>query len=227
MTATAITEQEIADVHERGLQIITKHVMPAEKDGWEVVTKEGDPTKENDALWLWRKPMPSGAFEYCVFGGVPYSAATLQAVNNDFEAHKAWDSSAGEMYMKRKLDASSELCYWEVKYPWPMSSRDYAYVRRIETSRNEHGVRVVMYSRAAQDAELPEKSKLVRVVDYHSATVIEADSPSSCKFLYFMYEDPRGSIPKSVVNFFVSRSLPSFMKALHKACANYDKSHAQ
>ncbi|KAA8493150.1 Phosphatidylcholine transfer protein [Porphyridium purpureum] len=224
--AHKVPDAELDAVRTMGEEIMVQQHYPTKADEWEELTRSGDPANSTDALMMWRKPMPSGAFQYCVFGAAPYSADTLFYVCNDLEYHKTWDTSCGEIYVKRVVDEPSrtELCYWEVVYPWPMSHRDYSYVKRTRTDTVDQKQMFVMYSKAVVDTDLPEKPKIVRVTDYFSkSAIMQGATPNDCKFLLFMYEDPRGSIPKTVLNFFVAKGLPSFLKTLYSACDKHDK----
>jgi len=38
------------------------------------------------------------------------------------------------------------------------------------------------------------------------------------EYVYSFYDDPRGRIPKSIINWAVSTGIPGFMRTLYRAC---------
>eukprot|EP00184_Porphyridium_aerugineum_P007851 CAMPEP_0184693724 /NCGR_PEP_ID=MMETSP0313-20130426/1885_1 /TAXON_ID=2792 /ORGANISM="Porphyridium aerugineum, Strain SAG 1380-2" /LENGTH=243 /DNA_ID=CAMNT_0027151873 /DNA_START=49 /DNA_END=780 /DNA_ORIENTATION=- len=223
-----ISDADMLAVDELASDMFNDAEYPSHEDGWESVYTHNDPQHHHDALVIWRKHhAKTGSYEYCIFGAAPFAAKTLYSVAYDMDQHKAWDKNAGEMYVIRKdQNTQQELCYWEILYPWPMAARDYVYTRKLNVV--DDGKKFVLLSKAMRDENYPEVPKKVRVTDYVSRTVIEQSSTKEkqCKYVIFMHEDIRGSIPKAMVNFFVSKVLPSFTKALYRACEAYESVNA-
>ena len=69
--------------------------------------------------------------------------------------------------MLERLGDGTEIAYWIVKYPWPMSSRDYVYARKAV--RDAATGAVVMLSRACEHASMPPVKGLIRVTNFNSS----------------------------------------------------------
>jgi hypothetical protein len=65
-----------------------------------------------------------------------------------------------------RLSDGTEIAYWVVKYPWPMSSRDYVYARKVV--RDAATGTIVMMSRACTHASMPPLPGMVRVANFNS-----------------------------------------------------------
>ena len=68
--------------------------------------------------------------------------------------------------MLERLSDGTEIAYWVVKYPWPMSSRDYVYARKAV--RDSATGAIVMTSRACTHASMPPVTGMVRVQNFNS-----------------------------------------------------------
>mmetsp|Transcript_9790 Transcript_9790/g.19935 ORF Transcript_9790/g.19935 Transcript_9790/m.19935 type:complete len:213 (-) Transcript_9790:166-804(-) len=195
-------------------------VRAQEPDGdWEKLYTKGDFDKDPDSMRVWRRPGSNGLYEYQVLGTAPFSAAVITGVVNDLEYHKEWDSHCKALHIIEK-QSGSESIYWEVSYPWPLSSRDYVYRRTSIKRADEDGLQCFLSkSEACDHPSMPETKKSIRVVTFSSTYLFRPRSEDSCEFVYQFHEDPRGAIPKTVVNWFVSRALPGFMDNLYDACS--------
>lgn len=132
--------------------------------------------------------------------------------------HKEWDSHCKELRTIQR-EEGSDVIYWDVSYPWPLSSRDYVYRRMSVKKIDDQGKECFLTtSKACTHQECPETKKAVRVFSFESDFCFRPRTNTCCEFVYQFHEDPRGTIPKTVVNWFVSRGLPGVMKTLYSAC---------
>jgi len=130
-----ITSQSLNSMDFAGL--FSEH---RDREGWESCCSYA---QLSDAYYyrVWRRPYTldqhhanhshNGVYEYKFQGALPYAAPHFFAIQTDLEYHRTWDEHCTKLQvMKDKSTQHCDLVYWVVKYPWPMSNRDYAYYRR-------------------------------------------------------------------------------------------------
>uniref|UniRef100_A0A8C8WT73 Phosphatidylcholine transfer protein n=1 Tax=Panthera leo TaxID=9689 RepID=A0A8C8WT73_PANLE len=122
----------------------------------------------------------TGLYEYKVFGVLDDCPPALLAdVYMDLDYRKQWDQYVKELYEK---ECNGEtVVYWEVKYPFPMSNRDYIYIRqRQELDVEGRKIHVVL----AQSTSVPqfaERPGVIRVNRYKQSLAIESDGKKGSK----------------------------------------------
>ncbi|XP_072837193.2 START domain-containing protein 10 isoform X1 [Pogona vitticeps] len=67
----------------------------------------------------------------------------------------------------------------------------------------------------------PPRKDLVRAVSLLTGYLVQSTGPNSCSLTYLAQVDPKGSLPKWVVNKASQYLAPKLMKKLHKACLKY------
>ncbi|XP_067914720.1 phosphatidylcholine transfer protein [Heterodontus francisci] len=157
-------------------------------------------------------------YEYKIYGTFSDCSPELYvAVYMDLEYRKQWDNYVKEL-CEQDCDGR-KVIYWEVKYPFLMSNRDYVYVReRHDLDINERKIWVIV---AKSVQGLPAKSGIIRVEDYHQTLALEGDGKQGTKVFMHYFDNPGGMIPTFLVNWAAKTGVPSFLKDLQTACANY------
>uniref|UniRef100_A0A8B9JKD8 Phosphatidylcholine transfer protein n=1 Tax=Astyanax mexicanus TaxID=7994 RepID=A0A8B9JKD8_ASTMX len=90
--------------------------------------------------------------------------------------------------------------YWEVKYPFPLSNRDYVYVReRKDLEVNGRKIWVVL-AKSLAVSQCPEKAGVIRVKDYKQSLALESDGANGTKVFMNYFDNPGGKIPPWLVN---------------------------
>lgn len=143
------------------------------------------------------------------------SPQSIFRVQTDLEFRSKWDSYCVEVSKLGRHDGW-EIVYWEVSYPWPLSNRDYVYARR---SHEPTAGSYVIVQRACELGEhRAERNNVVRVCTYTSDVLITPDGPSGgCKMKIMYQDDPRGRIPKSLVNWAAKQGFANAMSDLARA----------
>ena len=199
-------------------------------------------TVSNISISCWRQKHPTGVYTYRTVGKAPFPAKRWIQVMNDLEYRKTWDAYATDLDVVETLPDGTDLVYWQVKYPFFLSNRDYLYRRKTKQFT------VPVTGRRAESAgsasapltyacvgDIPRslvesppvqyvaKAKPVRVDTYLGHALVQADpeDPHSCRFGLIALDDPKLNIPKSLLNWAVSKAVPASMKMIHDACANY------
>ncbi|KAA0706204.1 Phosphatidylcholine transfer protein [Triplophysa tibetana] len=183
-------------------------------DGWEFFTE----TTGVQIYRLYHKE--SGLYEYKVLGSLPGCPPELCAdVYMDLNYRKQWDSYVKDLHEK---DFNGEkVIYWEVKYPMPLSNRDYVYVRE-RRDLDIGGRRIwVVLAKTSSVSQCPEKRGVIRVKDYKQSLAIENDGSGNTKVFMNYFDNPGGMIPTWLVNWAAKTGVPAFLTDMKKACCNY------
>ncbi|XP_061568189.1 phosphatidylcholine transfer protein [Cololabis saira] len=183
-------------------------------EGWELFT-------ETMGVRIYRLlDQETGLYEYKIFGVLAGCDADLCAdVYMDLKYRKHWDTYVKELY---EQDFSGQAAiYWEVKYPFPLSNRDYVYVReRRDLDVDGRKIRVIL-ARSSQETPCAEKSGVLRVKDYKQSVAMETDGSSGTKVFMNYFDNPGGMIPTWLVNWAAKSGVPGFLTDMQKACSNY------
>ena len=141
-------------------------------------------------------------------GKISCSAENLVGVLTDDKYRKEWDEYVHTMESIDPDVDGNECIYWRVKFPMPMTDREYVYYRKkVETKPG----RYVVLARAAKLGDHKEATKKpIRVETYEQYTFIEAIDDAHCAFRGYMCDDPKGDIPKKVINWAVKTAMPKF-----------------
>ncbi|MXQ84422.1 hypothetical protein E5288_WYG020938 [Bos mutus] len=122
----------------------------------------------------------TGLYAYKVFGVLEDCLPDLLAdVYMDLAYRKQWDQYVKELYEK---ECSGEtVVYWQVKYPFPMSNRDYVYVRQRQELDFEGQKVHVILAQSTSEPQFPEKSGVIRVKHYKQRLAIQSDGKKGSK----------------------------------------------
>ncbi|XP_045155615.1 phosphatidylcholine transfer protein isoform X2 [Echinops telfairi] len=140
----------------------------------------------------------------------------------DLGYRKQWDQYVKELYEKDCGDGETVI-YWEVKYPFPMSNRDYVYVRERRELEVEGQKVLVVLARSTATPQCAEKSNVIRVKQYKQSLAIQSDGKKGSKVFMYYFDNPGGQIPSWLINWAAKNGVPNFLKDLAKACHNYFK----
>ncbi|XP_012933211.1 phosphatidylcholine transfer protein isoform X2 [Heterocephalus glaber] len=154
---------------------------------------------ETSGVSIYRLLDQSGLYEYKVFGILKdCSPALLADVYMDLDYRKQWDQYVKEIYEK---ECNGEtVTYWEMKYPFPMSNRDYVYIRQ-RRDLNVEGRKIhVVLAQSISLPQFPEKSGVIRVNQYKQSLGIESDGKEGSKVFMYHFDNPGGQIPSWLIN---------------------------
>ncbi|XP_059525533.1 phosphatidylcholine transfer protein [Myotis daubentonii] len=162
----------------------------------------------------------TGLYEYKVFGVLEDCPPALLAdVYIDLDYRKQWDQYVKELYEK---ECNGEtVVYWEVKYPFPMSNRDYVYIRQRQELDVEGRKIYVVLAQSTSVPQFAERSGVIRVKGYKQSLAIESDGKKGSKVFMHYFDNPGGQIPSWLINWAAKNGVPNFLKDLAKACQNY------
>jgi len=156
----------------------------------------------------------SGLYEYKCIGQLELNCDVMQQVYMDLEYRKSWDTYVKEL----RQVGSSDVIYWNVNFPFPLSNRDYTYVRE---SRCHDDATWVILAEGVASSEVPVSKSVVRVTEYKQFIVIQRVDETHSKVFMHYFDNPGGSIPTWLINWAAKTGVPKFLEDMEKACARY------
>ncbi|XP_063060394.1 START domain-containing protein 10 [Engraulis encrasicolus] len=145
------------------------------------------------------------------------SAETMYDVLHDIEYRRKWDSNVIETFDIAKLTVNADVGYYSWRCPKPLRNRDVITLRSWLPMGNDY----IIMNYSVKHPKYPPKKDLVRAVSIQTGYLIQRDGPASCTLTYLAQVDPKGSLPKWVVNKSSQMLAPKAMKRIHKACLKY------
>ncbi|XP_050983547.1 START domain containing 14 isoform X2 [Labeo rohita] len=145
------------------------------------------------------------------------SAATMYDVLHDGVYRKTWDPTMLESFDIARLAHNADVGYYSWICPKPLKNRDVVTLRSWQASENEY----VIINFSVKHPKFPPRKDLVRAVSLMTGYLIKPTGPNSCVFTYLSQADPRGSLPKWVVNKASQVLAPKVLRSVHKAGQNY------
>ncbi|XP_072293326.1 START domain containing 14 [Eucyclogobius newberryi] len=145
------------------------------------------------------------------------SAATMYDVIHDGMYRKKWDPTMMESFDIARLSANADVGYFSWICPKPIKNRDVVTLRSWQVTDDEY----IIVNFSVKHPKYPPRSDLVRAISILTGYYIKPLGPNSCTFYYLSQADPKGSLPKLVVNTASQVLAPQVMKSVHKAGQNY------
>ncbi|XP_042275381.1 START domain containing 14 [Thunnus maccoyii] len=145
------------------------------------------------------------------------SAATMYDVLHDSQYRKKWDPTMLESFDIARLSANADVGYYSWLCPKPIKNRDVVTLRSWQVTDDEY----IIVNFSVKHPKHPPRSDLVRAISILTGYYIKPTGPNSCTFIYLSQADPKGSLPKWVVNKASQVLAPRVLKSVHKAGQNY------
>ncbi|KAJ7337993.1 hypothetical protein JRQ81_010519 [Phrynocephalus forsythii] len=142
---------------------------------------------------------------------------TLYDVLHDSHYRKKWDSNMIETYDIGRLTVNADVGYYSWRCPSPLKNRDFVTLRSWLPLGNDY--MIINYS--VKHPKYPPRKDFVRAVSLQTGYLIKATGKSGCILYYLTQVDPRGSLPKWVVNKASQYVAPKAMKKIYKAGLKY------
>ncbi|KAF9973308.1 hypothetical protein BGZ73_003452 [Actinomortierella ambigua] len=177
---------------------------------------------DSNGFKVFRKPVPGSAlFEYKAIGGfkdVP--PRYFMRAYTDLDFRQTWDK-----YMGSYKALAQDRFHYVSKFPWPLSNRDYVYNLRVQEYKD--GL-LYLNGHSVEDKTCPEKSGTVRVDQYRQDLVVTpTEDGKGCNIVFFYWDDPKGNIPTSIVNWAAKSGIPGFLTSLRDAGISLMKKDAE
>ncbi|XP_026213107.1 START domain containing 14 [Anabas testudineus] len=145
------------------------------------------------------------------------SAATMYDVLHDGIYRKKWDPAMLESFDIARLSDNADVGYYSWLCPMPIKNRDVVTLRSWQVKDDEYTI--VNFS--VKHPKYPPRSDRVRAISIITGYYIKPTGPNSCTFIYLSQADPKGALPKWVVNKSTQVLAPRVMRSVHKAGQDY------
>ncbi|KAG8447636.1 hypothetical protein GDO86_014954 [Hymenochirus boettgeri] len=183
-------------------------------DGWQC-------SYSKSGIGVWMKPSSGkGSLVHTVKGSMVFpdvSADTAYDVLHDTEYRKKWDMNMIETLEIAQLSVNADVGYYSWKCPKPLKNRDVVTLRSWLLLSDCF----LIINFSVKHNLYPPRKDMVRAVSLMAGYYIKRTGPNSCTLIYLAQVDPRGSLPKWVVNKSSKYLAPKILKKLHKACLQY------
>ncbi|KAF9022987.1 hypothetical protein CPC16_009261 [Podila verticillata] len=171
---------------------------------------------------VYRRAVAGSALkEYKVLGGFPdLPARYLLRAYTDLDLRMKWDK-----HMVSWKELPDHRLHFVAKFPWPLSPRDYVYELRVqEFPGGVYGIN----GKSVVDEAVPAKSSVVRVDEFRQDVLIQpTEDDAGCNIWFGYYDNPKGNIPSSIINWAAKSGVPGFLNALKDAGLNLMKKDAE
>ncbi|KAG0308808.1 hypothetical protein BGZ98_006740 [Dissophora globulifera] len=171
---------------------------------------------------VYRRAVADSALkEYKVLGSFPdLPGRYLLQAYTDLDLRKTWDRN---MHSWQRLD--DHRLHFTSKFPWPLSPRDYVYELHIQEM--EEGV-FCINGKSVEHDDMPERPGTVRVDEYRQDVVIQpTEDNKGCNIWFGYFDNPKGNIPSSIINWAAKTGVPSFLNSLRDVGLGLMKKEAE
>ncbi|GAA5808679.1 hypothetical protein MFLAVUS_002073 [Mucor flavus] len=187
-------------------------------DGWEQYVQISDFT-----VYRKRSDRNAHLFKYRAVGGWSnVHPATLAHVYLDLAFRKKWDKNMLSYHITQ-VQSGYTGYQFEMKYPWPLSNRDYAYAMETKMVQDGEGNTYQVILGESLEGFPEGKKGVIRIDTYMQNICIAADGDNGCTVFMDYFDDPKGGIPKSVINWAAKTGIPTFIENLKSACVQYNQ----
>ncbi|CAJ1058800.1 LOW QUALITY PROTEIN: START domain containing 14 [Xyrichtys novacula] len=145
------------------------------------------------------------------------SAATMYDVLHDGKYRKKWDPTMMESFDIARLSSNADVGYFSWHCPAPITNRDVVSLRSWRVTEEEY----IIINFSVKHPNHPPRSNFVRAISILTGYLIRPTGPNSCIFIYLSQADPKGALPKWVVNRVSQALAPKVMRCVHKAGQDY------
>ncbi|XP_068025639.1 START domain-containing protein 10-like isoform X2 [Melanerpes formicivorus] len=145
------------------------------------------------------------------------AAETLYDVLHDSHYRSKWDSNMIETHDIGRLTVNADVGYYSWKCPSPLKNRDFVTLRSWLPLDDDF----IILNYSVKHPKYPPRKDFVRAVSLQTGYLVKANGARGCVLYYLTQVDPRGSLPKWVVNRVSQFVAPKAMKRLHQAGLQY------
>lgn len=119
----------------------------------------------------------------------------------DAPRRSQWMEQVQDVQVLRVVSPTERIAYWHLSPPWPIRDRDLIIRETVEVDRAAK--RITLRMKSIEDPTHPERSDRVRAVLFDASFVATpVDGGARTAMIAESHADPKGSIPKWVVNIY-------------------------
>ena len=137
---------------------------------------------------------------------LPFSIEEVACVLTDTSRKKQWAPSLVKNSILKEPSIYERIEYLIVDFPWPLLDRDFLFHVEVNVSDDSKEINII--ARSIIDDTLAPETHLVRGF-IHESSMVLTDENEQTKLSITTYTDPKGKLPKWVVNLFTRILAPS------------------
>lgn len=156
---------------------------------WELYVKNSDFT-------IYRKPALDrnpNLYHYRSIGGwSDVKSETLAQVYLDLDFRKKWDKNMHSHASFKVPDEEHVGSHFEMKYPWPLSNRDYAYTMERKLVKDKEDEYQVILGESLPISSFPEQKGVIRIGTYtQNICITPNEDGNGCYVFMDYFDDPQ------------------------------------
>lgn len=168
--------------------------LAAEAPDWEKLSDE-------DGIQVFRKEIPNSSL--VAFRGeatVDQNLAKVVQLLSDSDLRKQWVANIKEAHNVRVVSPLERIEYNHTGAPWPIKDRDFVFSVRVEMLDAEKSIKI--WVKSVEDPLAPETSNVRGTINYGHYVLRSLEGGKKTWMQVEIHVDPKGAIPKWVVNLF-------------------------
>ncbi|MBI3551739.1 MAG: hypothetical protein HY077_04415 [Elusimicrobia bacterium] len=157
----------------------------------------------HDGIAVFRREIPGSAI--IAFRGecvIPAAIGKIVSVLTETSRQKEWLDRLVEARVVRAVSERERVEYNRTSAPWPLADRDFLFAWSAALDAANKRVVVLMHS--VEDPAAPRRPGIIRGELLQSTWILSALGPKTTQVSVEIQADPRGMIPKWIVNLFQS-----------------------
>jgi len=195
-----------------------------QEDRWVCVDMQTNGNGEDFHLWEYIADDIQNDFPIVKCEGIVHCSLEKiyeMMIFTDLKTRQKWDTSLIKCKIVKTISPTNHIMHFAYKAPFPVKNRDFCvqrFVKREEISTNGKNYRyryILVGISVIDDELLPVSSKYTRGEILISGYLLEEQTKNRCKITSINYIDPKGSVPKMVINLTKSQPLQKLIKFSH------------
>jgi len=174
---------------------------------WELLSD-----KPSGKVWT-KKDAGSCTPVYRAHATMSESLPQLVEALTDVSRRKEWDEYCTEITEMQRISDTSVI-YWRVKFPFPLSDRDYVYYRRTKTLPN--GDVLVLSRSAPNNAHKQQVPGVIRVDDFRTRCALRPTPSGGVEYRMEYREEQAGSVPGWAVKWAMDKAVDAMLDGMRQ-----------
>ncbi|XP_032993493.1 START domain-containing protein 10-like [Lacerta agilis] len=176
---------------------------------------------DRSGISVWEQVVPHADLAvYRIKGSIDMAGVTAETaydVLHDTEYRSMWDINLVETHEIARLTDNADVSYYAWKCPKPLRNRDVVTLRSWSVLDKAY----IILNFSVKHPKYPPRKGTVRAASRLAGYLVQPTGHDSCRMTYLAQLDPKGFLPKWIVNKAAQFLAPKLMRKLYKACLAY------
>ena len=176
---------------------------------------------DKDSTTVWMKEVPGNTVKmlkvHTTFENV--EPHVLYAMFEDGSYRHVWDEAMLSDDVICKIEeGNSDIVYYAMKCPAPLRNRDFVAQRCWKKNSNDE---YIVFNHSVAHEQYPPSRQFIRGLSFVTGYIIRKSENGGSFFSYLTHSDPRGMVPKWLLNIVASKISPRIVLKMAKAAEDY------